>query len=367
MLGRSSDVFAGNFMGKSKLEKIHKEAKEIIAQKNKEIMKYSKLIEDAENQLSELKAELQEKTNRINNMKNEDISYNVNSIEDEITALSTQHIEEMKALEEKHQEDMQTYKMKYAKSLKEAEQWTEQHIDTLAVEKQAKLQMAQQELKTAKEKAQASKLAATAVKSNFYQNNKTAQLMNTQRIEYLESQLSEITSLSREEIRDIRGKVEECLATITVRQKEYEAQIAKCKKELKERETKYNDHIEALTNQYNTEKARYQNQINAVNENIQNLTRVIKQMETHHEQQLRSTMKDLERMKTTIYASRSMRTTSRDETITNARETMSIQNQCMQMKQEIAVIKEEIDELNAENDELRSQLQVLDRSVYGGY
>lgn len=367
MFGRSSDVFAGNSAGKSKLEKIHKEAKEIITAKNKEIMKYSKLIEEAENQLSELKAELREKNNRINKLNNEDSDFDKLSAIDEIQELNTRHIEEMKNLEEKHQEDMQTYKMKYAKTLKEAEQWAEQHIDTLAVEKQAKLQMAQQELQSAKEKAQSSKLTATTLKTNFYQNNKTAQLMNTQRIEYLESQLSEISSISREEIRDIRGKIEECLATITVRQNEYEAQIAKCKKEIKERESKYNDHIDALTNQYNTEKTRYQNQINAVNENIQNLTRVIKQMETHHEQQLRSTMKDLERMKTTIYTSRTMRHESRDETIANTRNSLSVQNQCMQMRQEIAVIKEEIDELNAENDELRSQLQMLDRSVYGGY
>ena len=365
MFGRTSDAFMGESAGRSKLERIHAEAKQIINEKNKEIKRYSDEIQKTEITLQQLKSELKEKTARLKNDPFEVSLDNIgNQAENQIAEINMRHEREVEELKTKNEEELQAYKLKYGKMLKESEQWIEQHVDTVYLEKSAKLEAAKQDLEQIKQQASEAMLGASKQRVDFYRNSKTATLMNSKRIDYLESQLSEIASVSREEVRDIKAKIEECLAAIAVRENEHKAEIAKYKKELEEREKKYNEHLEILQTQCNTEKSRYQNQINATNENIQNLSRVLKQLEKHHESQLKSTLRDLERMKTTIYATKTRKETSPDEAIATVKETNTLSNKCMQMQQEIAVIESELNELNDENRELKAQLKKFDSIVY---
>ena len=365
MFGKSSDVFLGESAGKSKLEQIHREAKQIINEKNKEIQRYSQQIQQTEITLSQLRAELREKTERLSKGPSEQLNEsNEFQVDNQISEINARHEEEVRNIIAKNEEELQNYRTKYGKMLKESEQWVEQHIDTVYVEKAAKVEAAKQDLEKLKQQANDAVLSATKSKTAFYQSSKTSALMNTKRIEYLESQLSEIASVSREELRDIKGKTEECLAAITVREQEHQAEIARYKKELAEREKKYNEHLETLKQQCETEKGRYQNQINATNENISNLSRILKQLEKHHETQMKSTLKDLERMKTTIYSTRARTQANPIDSITETRETNSLSNKCIQMQQEIAVIESEINELNDENRDLKAQLARFDRAVY---
>ena len=365
MFGRSSEVFLGGYAGRSKLEQIHNEAKKIIDEKNKEIQRYSQEIQKAEASLSQLKAELQSKTEKINKIiLNQSTDDNNFQIDNEISNLNARHDEEVRQLIAKNEDELQMYRIKYGKMLKESEQWIEQHIDTVIVEKTAKVEAAKQDLERLKEQAGNTMLSATKQRTQFLQSSKTSSLMNSRRIQYLESQISEITSVSREELRDIKGKVEECLAAITIREQNYKAEIARFKQEYAEREKKYNEHIAVLKHQCETEKERYFNQINACNENIANISNVLKHLEKHHETQMKSTLNDLERMRTSIYTARARTIADPNETLATTRETNSLANKCIQMQQEIAVIESELSELNDENRDLQAQLARFDRAVY---
>lgn len=352
--------------GKSKLEDIHNEAKQILGEKNAEISKLNQSIDEAEVQLKELKAQLRETLSKINKDPfddNDDFMERQNDVE--INTILEKNEDEIRELQQKHEEKLQRYKLQFGKSLKEAEQWSEQHIDAVYHEKMAKLTSLKQELEEAKAESQNAHMYVTSTRQQFYSTNKSASIQASQRITFLETQLTEITANSREELRDIKSKIDECLASVNVRQKEHKTELTKYEMELNQREEKYNMHVAALEEEFSAKKQRYQNEIDAENANLENLTKILKKIEKHHDKQMQSTLKDVENMKNTIYTAKARGDQAFEDTKATVGQAQNYMAEVREMEQEIAIMEQEINELNEENVQLKSEISKLDRAVYG--
>ena len=170
-------------------------------------------------------------------------------------------------------------------------------------------------------------------------------------------------TVTREEERDVKAKINECLATIDLRKREHEALLAKAQGELSDRKEKYELHVKQLEQQHESEKKRLQLSIQAETEKIDNLQKVIRKMEQQHTRNLQDSLREIERMKTTLYQSRK-EDDGLEETRSTVTQLQDIQKRQRQTEQEIAIVDQEIAELSEENDRLRVELAKLDREVY---
>jgi ElaB/YqjD/DUF883 family membrane-anchored ribosome-binding protein len=176
---------------------------------------------------------------------------------------------------------------------------------------------------------------------------------NLEKVKILQNQLSSLSSLSREEMRDVRSKIDECLAAVDLRAREHENEIEKYKREIAERQAQYNKHLEVLAVQFRTEKQRLEQQLAAVLARGQNMQKILKQISHHHNTQLKMALQDNEKMKSVIYEARARETVStipKEESQPSAFETRRIE-------QEIAMVNSEITELEQENKNLHNELK----------
>ena len=144
-------------------------------------------------------------------------------IEDEIEKLEAQHQREMQRLKEQHEEEMMTIKADFQQTLTESEKWSNRHAEIALQKKMTELETLKQEAAKAKQELN----ETTFVKSrsaSYNRNNSTqennsilTQKMVAEQIAKLEEQLSELTAITREELRDSRAKINESVAAIELR------------------------------------------------------------------------------------------------------------------------------------------------------
>lgn len=352
----------------SQLEKLHQEAQSVLKQKADEIQQFNDSIEEAEKQLAQLKAEFEAKASAISGNPFEDDKfemYDNNGASQIVEQIRLEQQTEIQQIQAKHEEEMTNLRIEFQKSLQDAEQWADQHAEAVYLERTAQLEDLRRELDNLRNASNETAFASTQNRTKLYQQSKNASLMNSQRIQFLESQLSELSAVTREELRDVRAKIEECLVAVDLREHEHASEIARYQREIAEREEKYNTHLAVLNEQFSNEKARLEQAITASAAKSENLQRVLKQLEKQHEKQLQTTLKDIERMKASIYQARSRDDQKLTDTKSYVSQTHAIQRDCRQIEQEISIVENEIKELQDENRELNNELSRLERTVYG--
>lgn len=364
----SSSLFSttsnSNNANQSKLEKLHSEAKMILTQKANEISQINQAIEKAEEQLNMLRSELASKTAEMTRYQENDFE-SINTNENQILEMvEEEHRSELLKVQTKNEEELNVLKAEYQKSLKEAEDWADKHAKSVAAERSAQLDQLRKEVDQMRTSTHEAQFTANQSRTKMYQQSKNASFQNSQRIQLLESQLSEIVSLTREDMRDIRAKIDECLATIEIRNKEYANDISRYEHELSERETQYNEHLQVLQEQFSIEKKRIEQSVVESSKKTENLQKMLKQLEKQHAQQLQTTLKDIEQMKNSIYQAKTREDQQMNETKVYIAQSQSIQRECQQTEQEIAIVEKELKELREENQELRTELSHLDKEVY---
>lgn len=347
----------------SRIERLNTEAQTILSQKADAIARLESSIEDAEKQLVKLKAEFESKAALAAMDEKDDESFQDDEIID-LDKLKEEHQAEIREKTEKHEEEINSMKLKFTRALKDAEAWAEEHAENVYAEKSAQLDSLKQELAKLKDEVNEAMFTQTQSRNKLFHQSKSIALQNAQRIQFLQAQLSELSSVTREELRDVRTKIDECLAAVELREREHKAEIDKYEKEIVQREERYNTHLECLALQFKNERQRLNQQYQATVEKGDNLQRLLKQLERHHDMQMQTTLKDNERMKNTIYQAK----TRDDQQFTDTRsyitQIQSTQHATRQIEQEIGVVNQEIAELQAENKELQEQLKRLTTGTY---
>ena len=341
----------------SKIERLNTEAQTILSQKADEIAKLESSIEEAEKELVKLKAEYGTKV-ALATAEEAEEDLDDDEIID-LQKLKEEHDNELRERNEQHEEEISAMKLKFTRALKDAEAWAEEHAENVYAEKSAQLESLKQELNKIKSEVNEEMISQTQSRNKMYHRSKTIAFQNHQRIQFLQAQLSEISSVTREELRDVRQKIDECLSAVEIREREHKNEIERYEREITQREERYNTHLQCLEQQFKNEKQRLDQQYQAAVEKGENLQRVLKQLEKHHDMQMQTTIKDNERMKNTIYQAQTRDDQAFTDTRSYVSQIQSTQHATRQVEQEIAVVNEEIAELQAENKELQDELKRL--------
>ncbi|OHT03272.1 kinetoplast-associated protein [Tritrichomonas foetus] len=350
---------------KTELERLHAEADTILTQKADEISQLNKTIDDAEKQLLSIKAELAAQIKNTEIVNNEDeATLDRELLSQEILDLKAQQDAELQNLQQAHEARLREMNESFQKSVHSAEFWAEQHANSIAADKMNQLTELQRTLETLKNSTTESLLSVSKTKYNSLQQSKRASYMNQQRIKVLETQIAEITAVTREEARDIKTKIEECLTSIELRGKEHETEIKRYQAEMDEREYKYNEHIRNLLEQFEVENKRMESAIASASSQADYLPKVIRQMEKQNEFHIQTSLKDLEKVKSTLYQSQTRDEKEQTETKQTVTQVQSIQRNQRRIEQEIFQIESEIKELDTENEQLKIELARLDQTVY---
>jgi SMC interacting uncharacterized protein involved in chromosome segregation len=155
------------------------------------------------------------------------------------------------------------------------------------------------------------------------------------------------------------------LAAVDLREREHRNEVQRYENEIAEREQQYKTHMVVLAEQFQCEKQRLEQAVGAASAKAENLQRILKQLEKHHEKQLKSTLHDVEKMKTFMYQSNTREVEQQNQTRQYVSTMNQLQRECTQTEQELGLIEAEIKELRDENRDLKLEFQKLDRLVYG--
>jgi len=188
---------------------------------------------------------------------------------------------------------------------------------------------------------------------------------NAEQIARLEETISELTALTREELRDARAKIDECVAAVELRRQGHTTELRRLDDEARERRERYEAHLVALREQYRLEGATMEQRIQAAGARAEGTERVIQQLEKHHETQLGEVLGDIETMRR-AYGSPTHRNTQNAERMrASVRESQRLTDECRSFEQEAAVIDREIGELDGENRSLERELARLNAQLLG--
>lgn len=350
---------------KSELEKLHAEADALLSQKAEEIVQLNKMIEEAEQKLILIQTELAKEIKEKQPSKIED----ENAIDRELLTqqiqdLQLQHEAEIQNLQSQHESRLKEMNDTFQKSVRSAELWAQTHADSIAADKKSQLTELQNSLKILQSSTNENLVSISKNRHSNIQQSKRASYLNQQRIKLLETQISEITAVTREEARDIKTKIEECLTSIELRGREHENEISEYQREIEDREAKYAEHIQNVLEQYAIENKQMESAIACASSQADSLPRLLKQMEKQNDSHYQTSMKDLEKVKSTLYQSQTREEKEQTETRNSVTQVQIIQKNQRKVEQEMAQLDAEINELNTENEQLRIELNRLDQAVY---
>ena len=351
--------------GKSKLERLHQEAKEILEQKAKEIQEYNTVVTQAEQELALLQEELKQKTKLASQVESQNTIERQDDYSAMLDQIRSEQQAEIEREEAKHQHELEKLQKQMQNSLKTSEEWAEQRASVVLLEKTQALEEARKQLEQARKDNEKSIFSAAQTRTSIYQQSKNASLQNSQRLQLLEAQVGEITAISREELRDIKSKINDCLAAVDIRRKEHKVEEDRYDHEIEEREHKYNSHLDMLREQYATERARLEQAVAASQKRNESIQKILRQIERQNTKQLQTTLKDTERMKSSIYQTIAREQDDQGATRALFSQVQTLQRECHQTEQEIAMVEKETQELFAENRALKTELAKLDTVLYG--
>jgi len=346
----------------SSLEDMNIEAQQVLEQKRKELESYQSTVAQAEKILSDLKQQIIDKTEELKKLSSEeyteiDDTEQVHA-EHEINILEQKHSEEIQLLKSKHEEEMHSLKLDFQQTLQEAENWASQHSSIALQEKLDELEALRKEADSTKR--QLDEQTFITLKTPEMKESDEDLKKSASEIAALENQISEITAITREELRDSRAKIEECIVAIDLRKQAHETELKKLDDEILQRRESYETHILTLKEQFELEKQTAEQMISAANERSESTERIIKQLEKHHESQLEEVLGDIETMRRSTGGNSSRPRASNEEMKSLIRESYRIQEEIRALDDETRIVDQEIFELDHENKELKEELRRLE-------
>lgn len=336
-------------------EKVHQEATEILAKKRQLIAELNRRIDIAERQCSRLRAEVEVKYKLVSD---ESISMQEEEDVQELEKTRVEHSRTIERLVQMHNEQIDSIHSEFEKKLKDAESWNIEHLKTIRVEKEARVEELRRDIEELDQMAAAAFLASTKKKDLYIQDVEVNAHNNKRKIAILERKLSDLTGDSKNELREVRSKIGECLSTVELRQDDYRKDIESYNHEIDERNLKYKQHIDSLEIQFNNEKARLLHAAKSEDLKMDSLTKMLEQLIKTHEHQMSMTKMDIDRMRSSLISAKTRAealTQSQSQSLPNLTVSQTSKD-CRQIEQELALVEREISELRNENMLLRDDV-----------
>jgi hypothetical protein len=192
------------------MEALAIEAEGILSGKNQEIQDYKDAIEEAEQLLAKLKAELESKATLLSAEVNEGESDPSGDDEElDLGVMKSGLDAELKRVTALYEEELASLRSQYTASLRDAEEWAEQHAENAYLEKVAELEHLKKELKAFRDQAEETTFAQRESRTRALTQSRNIAIENRRRIHELEDELAELGCTAREELREVRLKVGE--------------------------------------------------------------------------------------------------------------------------------------------------------------
>lgn len=342
------------------LDDMNREALEVFEKKKEELRSYNATIQEAETLLKSLTQTLEEKQAKLAELSKDsgDIFAVRRLLEQEATQISEEGEASIRELTEKHKEEIEELKADFEQILQGTSLWAQQHASVAITDKQSRLSEARKLAQETKQRFD----EISFIKPMKKRNDESRKSVANQ-IAQLESQISEITALTREELRESRAKIDECVAAVEIRQKEQAAEVKRLEDELQKRKEHYDAHVEALKEQFELEKSTVEQAIESAKKKSEKTQTIIKQLEEHHDTQLNEVLADMETMRKSVTDAKKM--TEENTSLREiARKIKELEMEKRALIDETRIVKNEISELEDENALLKRELQNLNNKLY---
>jgi chromosome segregation ATPase len=318
---------------------------------------YQESVATAERYLAKLQQRIQEKTAELESVStDDDLQSQQAAIQRQLADLETKHKEEIDQITADHEAELESLRRNFAQTLEESRTWSERHEEIALQEKVDELNQLKMEAREAKRQLNELTFVKRSGRSDDIQ-----QRTNVEEISRLEEQISELTALTREEIRDARAKIEECVAAVELRRRSYADELGRLEREATERNERYQEHLAVLKQQYDLERATIEQQTQATEARATNTEKIIEKLERHHETQLKEVLGDMETMRRSFRSPSKRSQRGAESMRALVRESQRLNEECRGAEQEIRVIDQEIEELENENQDLKRESERLAR------
>jgi chromosome segregation ATPase len=336
----------------SSLDDMNSEGLSLLRQKQKELNEYTDSVAKAEEYLAQLQTIIQAKVAELESISGLDDDQRTQqaTIDAQLTGLASKHQEQVRQMKAEHEAELNSIHRDFAQTLDESRQWATRHCE-IAV--QEKLDEAAQ-LKAAAKEAKRHLNELTFVKNRATASRliDAAQKKDADQIARLEEQISELTAVTREEIRDARAKIEECIAAVQLRRTAHARELQRLENEASERNERYQEHLTVLGEQYELERATIEQQIGTAETRAASTEQVIERLEKHHEAQLREVLGDMETVRKSYGLPEKKNRQQADALRQLVKESQDIAEECRTVEEEMRLIDQEVEQLESENREL---------------
>ena len=334
------------------LDEMNAEGREVLAQKDAELQALLVAVTEAQQTLADLTSQIDAKSAELAS-----ISPSTGSqvdIERSLANLDREHRAALEEMRLKHEQEMTLLRSEFERTLRDADQWASEHA-------RAALDQKRWELEQLKVEAQETKRQldeAMLVRDHAHE----ARLIDADHksradeVADLEAQLSELAALNREELRDARAKVEECVAAVSLRAQTNAEELARLEDEASARKETYDAHVNALREEYRQARGAVEREIAVVNGRAEGTRRITETLERRHETRLAQVAGDAETLRRTAAAPTAQMEVQRARAREAMREAERLWEECKNMEMETSEIDREIRELRMENEELRREI-----------
>ncbi|OHT09421.1 hypothetical protein TRFO_21651 [Tritrichomonas foetus] len=333
----------------------------MLDQKQQEIENFSKTVAEAEELLSKLQEEIREKEALLDDLESNDSDSDFqiqNEFDKEIENLIERQNKEISDLQMRHEDEMNQLKLEFEQTLNNAEKWANKHAEIIYQEKVKELNEINQ---------QSTKAKFTLNEATFTKRGPRSiraldelQKSNSNQIADLETQISELSAIAREEARNAKAEIDECVTSIELRKESQASELRNLQIEASKRSETYKSHIETLKEQFLIEEQTIQNEIDALQARTLNIEGLIDQIGRHHEIQTSSVTSDIETIRRSIGSENTNLRHSYDSNYRSTiRETHNLFRECQKIEEETALLDREMLQLDEENKQLKKDLKKL--------
>ncbi|KAH0789950.1 kinetoplast-associated protein [Histomonas meleagridis] len=330
------------------------EAQNLLKQKEEELLHHKEVIKQAENIISKLMTIISQKKAEIKNLELSNDEDFAQKEEEEIYRIQAEHQALIKELKSKHEKEIYKLNSEFQKSIAETRRWSEMHSAIVIQEKLDELEKYKSE--TIQAQNQLTNVKSQYSSSNINKDFDKEQNKLSKKIIQLEDQISEITTITRNELRESRLKIKECLNSVEIRRKSQNEEIIRLDQEIEERKRMYETHLSSLKKQYKVEKETLLQFIATSNSRANYAEKMIKDNEIRHETQIEEVLSDIQTLKKSTSSSSTRRSSKVRESI---REVQRLEEEKRALEMDNKMLDEEIMQIDKENEELQKEVKRL--------
>jgi len=171
-------------------ERANASANKGLASKAKEMAERTKAVDEAEQRLAAVGAQLDARAAGTDEPQESEESDD-GAFQQDLAELQARHEGEIQEVEAQHHFRLQSLSATFQNSIKEAEDWTAMRAENAKAQRMADLAALEEQFADARAVSVGSALSATREKLRFEQESKSTSIMNEQRITLLEVRISE--------------------------------------------------------------------------------------------------------------------------------------------------------------------------------